>query len=133
MSDVVHVLRKAADIAGRLGGLVERLSAPWLLLGCRLWLGQLALIRQAMAMMAHADHVSAQSTTGHLGDAFWLVVPFCLMAGILTRAIAAALLLRAAVSAAGTVGVISGTPAVALLRGCGPALARPVVGVRAGA
>lgn len=45
MSVAVHMLRQAAAAAGRLGSVAERLSKPWLLLGSRLWLGQIVLVR----------------------------------------------------------------------------------------
>jgi NADH dehydrogenase FAD-containing subunit len=118
MSIAVRMLRPAA-VAARLAGVAERLSLPWLLLGSRLWLGQIVLVRQAMTMMAAATSFWGQGVTGapswNLESAFWLVAPLGLMTGCLTRPIALALMLRAVLSASGTARVATGTPAVVLL------------------
>ncbi len=121
MSDATRRLRHTADVAARLGGVVERLSAPWLLLGCRLWLGQIMLVRQAMAMMVAAHPAWAQGATGaaswNIESGFWLVAPLGLMIGLLTRPIALALLLRAVavLPTVSTVGVAAELPTAVLL------------------
>jgi NADH dehydrogenase FAD-containing subunit len=119
MSDAVRTLRQGAAAAARLGRVAERLSMPWLLLGSRLWLGQIVLVQQAMAMMAAATPFWGQGVTGapswNLESAFWLVAPLGLMTGCLTRPIALALLLRAVLSASGAAGAMAATPAILLL------------------
>lgn len=125
MSDSTRTLRQAVRGADRLGRAVEALSAPWLLLGCRVWLGQIVLVRQVTAMMTGTVHASPPGAAGHalagtvaswgLESAFYVVAPLCLMVGLLTRPIALVLLLRAFVPAVGAVGATALPPAIALL------------------
>lgn len=119
MSDGVRAFRQAADAAARLGSIAERLSMPWLLLGSRLWLGQIVLVQQAMAMMAAATPSWGHGVTGapswNIESGFWLLAPLGLMTGFLTRPIALALLLRAVLSASGAASPMTATPAVVLL------------------
>jgi hypothetical protein len=56
MIDATRALRHFVRLSYRLGGLVQALSTPWLMLGCRLWLGQLLLVQQVMSMMTAAIH-----------------------------------------------------------------------------
>jgi NADH dehydrogenase/putative oxidoreductase len=108
-----------------LARVVEALSTPWLLLGCRLWLGQIVLVRQVMAMMTSADHAWPNAAAGHalagtpagwgIDSAFYVAAPLCLMAGLLTRPIAVMLLLRVLVPAVVAAGATALPPAVALL------------------
>ncbi len=115
MSVAVPILRQAADGAARLGSAGERLSTPWLLLGSRLWLGQIVLARQAMAMMVAAAPFGGHGVTGvsswTIESGFWLIAPLCLMTGFMTRPIALALLLRSVLVARG----MTAMPTVVLL------------------
>jgi hypothetical protein len=65
MNEPMRRLRQAVHVAGRLARAVEALSTPWLLLGCRVWLAQIVLVRQVVAMMASADHASPNAAVGH--------------------------------------------------------------------
>jgi ABC-type antimicrobial peptide transport system permease subunit len=83
MSEAIRALRQVVHGADRLGRVVDVLSTPWLLLGCRLLLGQIVLVRQVMAMMtgavhawpgAAAGHALASTSTAHGLDSALLVV-----------------------------------------------------------
>jgi NADH:ubiquinone reductase (H+-translocating) len=119
MSDATRVLQHATQVTARLGNAIESLSAPWLLLGSRLWLGQIILVRQAMAMMVSHDSAGAPAVTGalhwNIESGIWLVAPFGLTIGLLTRPIALALLLRAFLSTVGAIGVTAELPSAVLL------------------
>jgi hypothetical protein len=62
MSESTRIVRRVVRVACRFGSAIEALSAPWLLLGCRLWLGQIVLIRQVVAMMTSPEHAPAGAT-----------------------------------------------------------------------
>jgi uncharacterized membrane protein YphA (DoxX/SURF4 family) len=125
MSESTRPLRQAVRGADRLGRAVEALSAPWLLLGCRVWLGQIVLVRQVTEMTTGAVHASPPGAAGHalagtiascgLESAFYVVAPLCLIVGLLTRPVALVLLLRAFVPAVGAVGATALPPVIALL------------------
>jgi hypothetical protein len=51
MSEATERLQRAMRLAAGLGQAVELLSMSWVLLGCRLWLGQVAPVRQMRSMM----------------------------------------------------------------------------------
>jgi hypothetical protein len=90
MSELTRSLRQAVLVAGRLARVVEALSKPRLLLGCRLWLGQIVLVRQVMAMMTSTDLAWPNAAAGHavagtpagwgIDSAFYVAAPLCLMA-----------------------------------------------------
>jgi NADH dehydrogenase FAD-containing subunit len=119
IGDAARILRRAEEVAARLGSVIERLSAPWLMLGSRLWLGQIILVRQAMAMMLSADSALVHGVTGASGwnieSGFWLVAPFGLMIGLLTRPFALALLLHAVVPMVDAAGGTAELPSAVLL------------------
>jgi len=101
---LLHVVRVVASLTR----VVHRLSMPWLLLGTRLWLGQIVLIQQAMAMMLAAGAWQGGAGGGGLGgasilaglsDVFYVLGPLFLMAGLLTRPVALAMLIQVAVLA----------------------------------
>jgi hypothetical protein len=101
---LLHVVRVVASLTR----VVHRLSMPWLLLGTRLWLGQIVLIQQAMAIMLAAGAWQGGAGGGGLGgasilaglsDVFYVLGPLFLMAGLLTRPVALAMLIQVAVLA----------------------------------
>ena len=86
MRDVTDTLRRAVRQAFRFGSAIRTVSNPWLLLACRLWLGQLTLIRAVMVMMAWiAPYGSGVETRHDLRSA-------AIMLGLIFASIATGLL-----------------------------------------
>jgi NADH dehydrogenase/putative oxidoreductase len=124
MSEATERLRQAMRLAAGLGQAVELLSMPWLLLAGRLWLGQVALVRVMRAMMIGGTDgwpniIAGGPLASTLGSGIESVFPvgasLLLMTGLLTRPVALALLLGAALPSAGQSGVVAQVPTIALL------------------
>jgi NADH:ubiquinone reductase (H+-translocating) len=123
MRDVTDTLRRAVRQAFRFGSAIRTVSNPWLLLACRLWLGQLTLIRAVMVMMAGIAPPGSGAETGHdlsaillgLEGLFDAAGPLLLMAGLLTRPVASALVVQAVWSALEGHTAAASMPALALL------------------
>jgi NADH:ubiquinone reductase (H+-translocating) len=124
MSEATERLRRAMRLAAGLGQAVELLSMSWVLLGCRLWLGQVALVRQMRATMIGgadggpnliAEEPLVSTLVSGIEGAVSVGVPLLLMAGLLTRPVALSLLLTLALPSAGQTGVVVQLPTIALL------------------
>lgn len=115
-----HVVRVVASLTR----VVHRVSMPWLLLGSRLWLGQIVLIQQAMAMML-AVRASQGGTGGGalatasiltgLGDMLHVLGPLLVMAGFLTRPVALSMLAQVAWQVGTDPSTDTAVPEIALL------------------
>ncbi|MEJ1976145.1 MAG: FAD-dependent oxidoreductase [Acetobacteraceae bacterium] len=85
---------------------------PWLLLGIRIWLGQIVLVQQIMTMMMQSG---PGATPSGVGTALQGVGSLLLMAGLLTRPVALALLLEAGWMLSAGSGADPAGPKLALL------------------
>ncbi|HEX9464214.1 MAG TPA: NAD(P)/FAD-dependent oxidoreductase [Alphaproteobacteria bacterium] len=117
------VLRVVRIVAG-VTRVVQGVSMPWLLLGTRLWLGQVVLIQQAMAMMlaSHAwqggaggGGLATALPLGGLGDTLHVLGPLFLMTGLLTRPVALAMLIELTSQGLAEPSAQSAAPEIALL------------------
>lgn len=107
-------MRQLFSLLDRLDEIINLLGMPWLLLACRLWLGQTVLVSRVMPMMIAATHTWPDATYQHtlanlsvaggVRDVVEVIAPVSLMFGLLTHPAALILLLQAAAAAANDAG-----------------------------
>ena len=89
MDNPIVALRRVFKHGIRLGGAVNLVCVPWLLLSTRIWLSQVVFVHRIMMMMAAGGgHVAPFA----LDAAIQGVGPLLLASGLLTRPVALALL-----------------------------------------
>jgi NADH:ubiquinone reductase (H+-translocating) len=102
------VLRRGVS----LGRAVRAVSMPWLLLSARIWLGQVVFVHRIMMMVAegggHAAPPALETTVEG-------VVPLLLAAGLVTRPLAAAVLVETVLRADAPFDAAASAPKIALL------------------